>query len=83
MDAEIRHILDENARLATRGDSLSDRTDLFQAGMTSHATVNVLLAVEEKYDIEFPTEMLRRSTFATIPAIREAITFLTSASLAP
>jgi len=83
MGDDIRRILDENARLSVDIRTISDHDDLFAAGMTSHATVNVLLAIEEKYGIEFPTEMLRRSTFATITAICEATVLLTSATVTP
>jgi len=37
--------------------------------MTSHASVNVMLALEEEFDIEFPEEMLQKSTFESIEAI--------------
>lgn len=83
MGADVRRILNENGRLSLDAEKISDRADLFDAGMTSHATVNVLLAIEEHYGVEFPTEMLRRSTFATIAAICEAITLLTSATVTP
>ena len=44
--------------------------------MTSHANVNVMIALEETFDIEFPEEMLRRSTFESITAIRQAVSTL-------
>ena len=83
MDEEIRQILADNARLSVDVWSLSDHDDLFQAGMTSHANVNVMLALEDKYETEFPPEMLRPATFASIAALRRAITTLTAAGVAP
>jgi acyl carrier protein len=47
--------------------------DLHAAGMTSHATVNVMLGLEDAFDIEFPEKMLRKSTFGTISAISDAV----------
>ena len=41
--------------------------------MTSHASVNVMLALEGEFDIEFPDHMLKRSVFESIEAIRGAI----------
>ena len=38
--------------------------------MTSHASVNVMLALEDAFDIEFPESMLKKSTFESIAAIR-------------
>ena len=83
MDDEIRHILAEYGGIPVDIAKLTDNDGLFDAGMTSHANVNVMLALEDAFDIEFPEAMLRRSTFATIGAIREAVTELTSVRVAP
>jgi acyl carrier protein len=69
----IRAIVVEHGRLRVRPDALLDDTDLYQAGMTSHAGVNVMLGLEEAFDLEFPDAMLHRATFASINAIRAAI----------
>ncbi len=73
MKDEIRNILRDHARLAAAIDSIGDDTDLYQAGMTSHASVNVMLALEGLLDIEFPDRMLRRSVFESISAIDRAV----------
>ena len=45
--------------------------------MTSHANcVNVMLALEDAFDIEFPDRMLKRSVFESISSIREALSEL-------
>ena len=54
-------------------DSLDDHTDLFQAGMTSHASVNVMLGLESEFDVEFPDSMLKRSVFQSVSAIAAAL----------
>jgi acyl carrier protein len=76
MIEEIRRILRENARLSTDVDTLSDDADLYQAGMTSHASVNVMLALEDAFDVEFPDSMLKRSVFESIAAIEAAVSEL-------
>jgi acyl carrier protein len=73
MTDEIRRILRENARLSADVDSLPDEADLYQAGMTSHASVNVMLALEDAFDVEFPDSMLKRSVFESIAAIAAAV----------
>ena len=78
MDEEIRKVIAEHARLPVDVSEMSDRADLYQAGMTSHASVSVMLALEDAFDIEFPERMLRKSTFESIAAIRGALTELTS-----
>jgi acyl carrier protein len=70
---QIRKIIDETARLPVSVDTLSDSSDLYQAGMTSHASVNLMLALENEFDIEFPDHMLRRSVFESVDAIRGAL----------
>ena len=74
---KIREILTEHGRLAKEVPTLTDESDLYQAGMTSHASVNVMLALEGAFDVEFPDAMLRRSVFESIAAIRAAIEELT------
>ena len=78
MNDKIREILDKHGRLSTDAKSLSDDGDLYEAGMTSHASVNVMLALEGEFDVEFPDRMLKRSVFQSIGAIRAALEELTS-----
>ena len=69
----IRRILKEHGRLSKDADTLGPDSDLYEAGMTSHASVNVMLALEGEFDIEFPDHMLTRSVFESIAAIDAAI----------
>jgi acyl carrier protein len=71
--AEIRRVLAQHGRLPLDVDSMSDDADLFQAGMSSHASVNVMLALEDAFDIEFPDSMLKRSVFESVTGIAAAI----------
>ena len=73
MTEKIRKILKDHARLGKDALSMPEDTDLYQAGMTSHASVNVMLALEGEFDLEFPDHMLKRSVFESIAAIRAAI----------
>ena len=70
---KVRGILVEHGRLAVDATTLAPEADLYQAGMTSHASVNVMLALEGAFDLEFPDAMLRRSVFESIGAISAAI----------
>jgi acyl carrier protein len=79
-EAEIRAVLRDHGRLAQDVAALTRDADLYQAGMTSHASVNVMLALEGKFDVEFPDRMLKRSVFASIDAIRSALTELGAAA---
>ncbi|HEY4240026.1 MAG TPA: acyl carrier protein [Kofleriaceae bacterium] len=75
---KIRTILKEHGRLSKDVDALEANADLYQAGMTSHASVNVMLALEGEFDVEFPDHMLKRSVFESIAAIDAAISELTA-----
>ncbi len=66
-------MLRDHALLPVDVDSIDDEADLFQAGMSSHASVNVMLALEDSFDIEFPDSMLTRSVFGSIAAIGAAV----------
>jgi acyl carrier protein len=70
---DIRQIIKDHARLSADVEGLSDDDDLYVAGMTSHASVNVMLALEGHFDVEFPDAMLTRSTFESIGALACAI----------
>jgi acyl carrier protein len=70
---EIRRILNEVGRLPVDADDLDDRADLYLAGMNSHATVDVMLALEDAFDLEFPARMLNRGAFESIASIAAAV----------
>jgi acyl carrier protein len=73
MDEAIRIILAEHGQLPVEVGKLRDEDNLYEAGMTSHASVNVMLALEDEFEVEFPEAMLRKSTFESITAIRIAV----------
>ena len=76
MNNQIRAILKENAHLPVNVDALNDEQNLYDAGMSSHSTVNVMLALEDEFDVEFPARLLRRSVFSSVASIRNAISEL-------
>src|SRR5436190_14619091 len=77
MDNDIRQIVQEHGRVSDDVSALARDADLYDAGMTSHASVSVMLALEDRFDVEFPERMLKRRTFESIAAITAAITELT------
>jgi len=79
MDDTIRLVLAEHGKLAVDVNTIDDTTDLFASGMTSHASVNVMLALEDAFDIEFSESMLKKSTFESIAAIRAGVLEMTNA----
>lgn len=75
--AAIREILGQHGRLPTNVNSLQIDSDLYAAGLTSLATVGVMLALEDHFNVEFPKAMLGRKTFESIASLANAIETLT------
>ena len=73
MNAELRRILQSFGGLAVPVDALDDEADLFAAGLSSLATVNVMLAIEQRFEIEIPDELLTRKTFQTIDSLGRTV----------
>ena len=54
-------------------DHLKDSTDLYRAGMSSHSSVLLMVALENEFGLEFPDGMLSRDVFESIDSIATAI----------
>ncbi len=72
----IREVVAEQIGVAFDAQNFDFEGDLYSAGLTSLATVGLMLGLEERFDIEFPESMLGRSTFRSIAAISEAVSKL-------
>jgi acyl carrier protein len=82
IDDRIRSVIGDYAKLSGDLGALADDDDLYAAGMTSHASVNLMLALENEFDVEFPDRMLRRSVFESVASIRAALLELTAEAAA-
>lgn len=72
-DETIRDVLDKHGRLPVPTSHVGEQDNLYDIGLSSHASVNVMLALEDAFDAEFPDSLLRRETFESIVAIRSAL----------
>ncbi|HVC25703.1 MAG TPA: acyl carrier protein [Acidimicrobiales bacterium] len=70
---QIRRVLESYGRLVTPVEEIGDLDDLYVRGLTSHASVNVMLALEETFEVEFLDSMLTRATFESIGSMRAAL----------
>lgn len=75
---QIRAIVAQHARLSVKIEELTDASDLYGAGLTSLTTVNLMLALEDHFNVEFTDAMLGRKTFESIQSLSEAIEELVS-----
>ncbi|KVK97116.1 acyl carrier protein [Burkholderia ubonensis] len=80
MKNAIREILKHVAHLETAVDTIGDADDLYDAGLSSLDTIQLMLAIERQFDIEIPDEMLNRQLFRSIDALAEAIVTLQRAA---
>jgi acyl carrier protein len=73
VDSKIREIIAKHARLSVDVATLNEDSSLYQAGLTSLATVNLMMALEDAFEVEFPDQYLGRKTFESIRAIADVI----------
>lgn len=73
MKIKIREIIARTVELPGGIDGLDDQSDLYEAGMTSFGSVQLMLALEEAFDIEFPERMLNRRLFSSVASIAAAL----------
>lgn len=63
---KLREILRDHGKLSVDAMSLPEDADLFGAGLTSFATIQVMLAIEDGFDVEIPDDRLNRKTFSSL-----------------
>ena len=76
MKNKIRSILAAECNLAVDVATLQDEDDLYAKGLTSFASVQLMLGMEDGFDVEFSENMLSRRTFQSIASIAAALTEL-------
>jgi len=75
---QVRQILNAHGKLSVDATSLAEDADLYEVGLSSFATVQMMLALEEAFDVEIPDQMLNRRTFESISAIAGVVKSLSS-----
>jgi acyl carrier protein len=82
MEETIRRVLADYGKLVVDVAAVDRDADLYSLGLTSHASVNVMLGLEDAFDVEFPDALLRKDTFQSISAITDALDGLVGATTA-
>ena len=82
MNDTIRNLLAKVGSLPVAADGLADEADLYAAGLSSFASVQLMLGLEEAFDIEFPDSLLNRKSFASIAAIEKTVATIPSSQKA-
>jgi len=69
----VRQLLAKHGSLPVSVDEIANSADLYDAGLSSFASVQLMLALEEHFDVEFPEHLLNRKSFSSIDAIAAAV----------
>ncbi len=69
----IRTIVAKSVKLSKDITQIQDSDDLYSVGLTSLTTVNLMLSLEDEFDIEFDDNRLSRQTFESIAALNDAV----------
>ena len=78
MKNELRQIIKDTAHFEVSIDSISDDDDLYEAGLSSLNTIQLMLAIERHFNIEIPDQMLNRHLFQSVNSLAEAVSTLQS-----
>jgi acyl carrier protein len=76
MNETIRGLLAKFGGLPLSVDQIADDADLYAAGLSSFASVQLMLGIEDAFEIEFPDNLLNRKSFASIAAIEKTLDML-------
>jgi acyl carrier protein len=79
MNETIRGLLVKFGGLPVAVDQIADDADLYATGLSSFASVQLMLGIEEAFDIEFPDNLLNRKSFASIAAIEKTVDMILDA----
>ena len=76
MKDELRKIIKDTVHFEVSIGSLSNDDDLYEAGLSSLNTIQLMLAVERHFNVEIPDQMLNRRLFQSVNSLAEAVTTL-------
>ena len=83
MKAKIRVLLERLGEFPAGPDALRDDADLHVAGLSSYGTVELMVAIEGEFGVEFPDALLTRATFGSIDSVAAAVASLLDGGGAP
>jgi hypothetical protein len=74
----IRRAIDKKGRLPLGAHLIAPWADLYEAGLTPFAAIQVMIEIEKEFSIEFPDSMLNRESLASINSLFERLRKLSS-----
>jgi acyl carrier protein len=64
LDDRIRSVLQKTVNLSTPVAELTKEANLYHAGLSSFDLVNLLVALEAGFNVDFPNSLMQRETFS-------------------
>ena len=65
----VHQLLDEHGQLQVPARKLTSDADLYGAGLTPFAAIQLIIALEQTFEVTFEQRMLSRKSFSSIDAI--------------
>ena len=69
----IHRLIDEKGNLSIGARDLAPGSDLYRTGLTPFTAIQLMLALEKEFDVEFRAQMLNRRSMSSINAILSCI----------
>ncbi|MDR3096593.1 MAG: acyl carrier protein [Paraburkholderia sp.] len=76
MKNELRKIIETVGHIDVSPDCVADDDDLYEVGLTSLNTIQLMLAIEKHFNVEIPDELLNRQLFRSINSLADTISVL-------
>lgn len=72
----VRELVGKVLQHNPQSGALAGTADLYGAGLSSLGTVDLMLAIEDRFGIEFTNTWLNRRTFGSIASVSDAVRHL-------
>ena len=69
----IRRAIDKKGKLPVGAHLIASWADLYEAGLTPFAAIQVMIEIEKELAVEFPDSMLNRESLASINSLHERL----------
>lgn len=73
LQARLLPLIDAHASIDRPAASLDASDDLATFGMSSHDSIQLMMALEAEFSIEFPNALLTKASFQSIAAILQTL----------
>ncbi len=69
----IRRAIDKKGKLPVRADLIAPWANLYAAGLTPFAAIQVMIEIERELSVEFPDSMLNRESLSSINSLHACL----------